>query len=1109
MFKRKFNPVFLLFFLIPLIFFFLFQRHENKQLPEIDFLFFSAFSSKPTEICLFSGDELLTTWHLDADCFKYFDYSGSLVNSKHIYLKIKNLNKNDTISFLSINIYRNNRVNSLFHFINPDEYISNAQVINNKDIIMLVVEDENKPITLSLRPSDAWQRTNTQGRFIVLLELLFLFIFILLHIISPSKRYFIFSLLLCISLMFLFKSIISHRTADVKIKTKSGLQKADIFYNHYPQFSHLKTNPVYKTRNVLETSVDIKPNSFIRFDSELVPEFKDIQFIIHYGIFSKRWTIDNSILSKLSINDLSIKDDVFIIKGNDPFISFTSDYFNSGIKWLILINDSVFLFLSLLVFVILLLLYYKIASYIKMDFHPTYLLFLTIPFAYYILNNHTSNTVPKKPLKDYFYYTAKSSYPVIVSLHTEEDSITAWALNKRGFKFFDCLCNIQDTSGIILKINHLPAHHAVSFLAFNFFRDNMLYTLHDKTNPYCIVENGLTHIKNDVLTITAINPGEPVLIRLYKTSAWQSLNEEERPAFLVIFLFILAFLVILILKPSVRYFITALVLTLFILCLYGWLGTDIQDQVTIRTSTPQRSVESYFSKTPLFNTDDKFPSKTYLTFFRTQVELGKNRYIRCDIDDTLKHVNNLEIAVRTGLLIKKFKLTSTDLGKLVLNDLDYNNGTFYVTGNDPFFALTSTHFVDSVIQLTSMRNNAYLFITLFIFLILIIIHKRVSAFNPIGFILCIVFLSVITSGLLYTFFNSERVRLKAEKRDVEPLMKFDTDSVKEFTLSLNTYLNDQVTARNKIIPLNNYIYYSLFGELLNNPDVYFGKDGWMFYVGANGRETYENREPVTDEELRTIKQIFEERRDWLKEKGIELYIVIPKISQFIYEEMLGKRMFRYNKTSKLEQLTTYLKDNSDIKIIDVEKPIMEAKSLSKAALYYKSSTHWNYYGAYFAYAAIIKYIQQDFPDIGDPIPLKEIKMRCSIELEKDIDLIEMAALVGYLRGYELVPEHPDLYAGDTIEPLFPNGKPDFPTLYIRNNKKQGPHMLMFRDSYARQLYPYMSHHFNRSAYLWTNTFTPELIEQEKPDLVIWEMSERFIPFFVIYKNPLFDSKKQP
>lgn len=69
-------------------------------------------------------------------------------------------------------------------------------------------------------------------------------------------------------------------------------------------------------------------------------------------------------------------------------------------------------------------------------------------------------------------------------------------------------------------------------------------------------------------------------------------------------------------------------------------------------------------------------------------------------------------------------------------------------------------------------------------------------------------------------------------------------------------------------------------------------------------------------------------------------------------------------------------------------------------------------------------------------------------------------------------------------------------------------MMMFRDSYARQLIPYITHHFHNSAFLWTNTLMTSLVENEKPDLVIWEMSERFIPFFLMYKNPPFSEQDE-
>jgi len=53
-------------------------------------------------------------------------------------------------------------------------------------------------------------------------------------------------------------------------------------------------------------------------------------------------------------------------------------------------------------------------------------------------------------------------------------------------------------------------------------------------------------------------------------------------------------------------------------------------------------------------------------------------------------------------------------------------------------------------------------------------------------------------------------------------------------------------------------------------------------------------------------------------------------------------------------------------------------------------------------------------------------------------------------------------------------------------------MVIFRDSYTVYLRPFLNEHFSRSSYMWTPLFHPEVIDTEKPDIVIHEVMERFI-----------------
>jgi hypothetical protein len=59
-----------------------------------------------------------------------------------------------------------------------------------------------------------------------------------------------------------------------------------------------------------------------------------------------------------------------------------------------------------------------------------------------------------------------------------------------------------------------------------------------------------------------------------------------------------------------------------------------------------------------------------------------------------------------------------------------------------------------------------------------------------------------------------------------------------------------------------------------------------------------------------------------------------------------------------------------------------------------------------------------------------------------------------------------------------------------NSQAKG-RLLVFHDSFALSWIPFLGYHFNRIIYLWQYDLNPALVEQEKPDIVINEMNERF------------------
>jgi len=61
-----------------------------------------------------------------------------------------------------------------------------------------------------------------------------------------------------------------------------------------------------------------------------------------------------------------------------------------------------------------------------------------------------------------------------------------------------------------------------------------------------------------------------------------------------------------------------------------------------------------------------------------------------------------------------------------------------------------------------------------------------------------------------------------------------------------------------------------------------------------------------------------------------------------------------------------------------------------------------------------------------------------------------------------------------------------------------PRLMMFRDSFAARLMPYLSEHFSRASYYWQNELDFDAIVEEHPDIVIQEFVARHFVTWVPY-----------
>jgi len=79
-----------------------------------------------------------------------------------------------------------------------------------------------------------------------------------------------------------------------------------------------------------------------------------------------------------------------------------------------------------------------------------------------------------------------------------------------------------------------------------------------------------------------------------------------------------------------------------------------------------------------------------------------------------------------------------------------------------------------------------------------------------------------------------------------------------------------------------------------------------------------------------------------------------------------------------------------------------------------------------------------------------------------------------------------------VEPAHPD--PDLMDARVVTEQSDAtlPRAVIFRDSFASALIPFLSEHFSRTVYLWQNNFDPDIVTQEHPDVVIQEWVGRHL-----------------
>ena len=265
-----------------------------------------------------------------------------------------------------------------------------------------------------------------------------------------------------------------------------------------------------------------------------------------------------------------------------------------------------------------------------------------------------------------------------------------------------------------------------------------------------------------------------------------------------------------------------------------------------------------------------------------------------------------------------------------------------------------------------------------------------------------------------------------------------------------------------------------------NYDRIVGRDNWKYISQIDSiDEKNAGTVKLSPAELRHWALTIEHRMAWCARYSIHYSFLIAPNKASIYPEFL-EVCHRPIKKRDLMTLKAYLAANSDAYLLDPTERLLAAKA--NRDLYYHNDEHWNHYGAFLAYEML----------------MEDINTRLNIApITSDKLVVRHGSIIGDLEAMaeKPEPEHTDFLSvrDGTSREVYVNKTGGRGKIQIfEGTDKNLPRAVMFRDSYGSKMLPFINETFSRVVVVSNRSLMFDLLQHEKPDVVIHELCERYL-----------------
>lgn len=294
------------------------------------------------------------------------------------------------------------------------------------------------------------------------------------------------------------------------------------------------------------------------------------------------------------------------------------------------------------------------------------------------------------------------------------------------------------------------------------------------------------------------------------------------------------------------------------------------------------------------------------------------------------------------------------------------------------------------------------------------------------------------------------------------------------------------------------------GVSLSPKQVVIGYDQWLFLGDEYQDAIATSRRKPTDKDLLLATKIGSAAQAWeayFSRKGVKLFrVMIAPNKDTIYSEHLPKWV-----NPLTPGLTDALVVAGGERYIDLRPALIRAKG-KETDLYYKTDSHWNYFGAGVAFQEFARKVSPEAPEIRWPGPaLYEVHTLASRSGGDLTSFLRVSEKMADAEPLTKVCQPPPVLKSSDFDgnvhrreaPQCASGSPFKPVLVRSPSAINNAKVLWLGDSFSSHMSPYMFATFSDVLqFSWAKGVNPngrliELVDKFEPDYIFFTIVERF------------------